>query len=145
MPKMYRHVFLLVTSLCFICSCSKEDGADRKGTFPVTGQVLVDGSPAEGVAVTCQDVNGVDKANPTVSGAVTDKEGNFAISTYKAGDGVPNGDYVLTFFLAEMNMLTKEYGPDKLSDRYKDPKTSTFKFSVKGAPVKVDKIDLSTK
>jgi 5-hydroxyisourate hydrolase-like protein (transthyretin family) len=111
----------------------------------VTGQVLVDGSPAEGVSVTCQDVNGVDKENPTVSGATTDQDGSFAISTYKAGDGVPDGDYVLTFFLAEMNPFTKEFGPDKLNDRYKDPKTSKFKFSMRGAPVEVETIELSTK
>ena len=128
MPKTNRHVFFLATFLCFICSCSKEDEGDRKETFPVTGQVVVDGSPAEGVSVTCQAVSGIDKQNPTVSGATTDKEGNFAISTYKAGGGVPNGDYVLTFFLRTRNAFTREFGPDKLHHRYKDPKTSTFKF-----------------
>src|SRR5258708_14552872 len=110
MPKMNRHVFLLATSLCFICSCSKDDEGNRKQTYPGNGQVLVDGSPAEGVSVTCQAINGIDKENPTVSGATTDKEGNFAISTYKAGGGVPDGDYVLTFFLADMNAFTREYG-----------------------------------
>jgi hypothetical protein len=145
MPKMARHVVLPVISLCFLCSCSKEEEGDRKGTYRVTGQVLVDGAPVEGVAVTCLDVNGIDKENPTVSGATTDNDGNFAISTYKAGDGVPDGDYVLTFFLAEMNPFTKEYGPDKLNDAYKDPKTSKFKFSVNGAPTELDTIELSTK
>jgi hypothetical protein len=109
--------------------------------------VYVDGQPADGLAVTCHSVAGLDKESPTLSSAFTGKDGKFEISTYESADGVPAGDYVLTFVWGKWNTISMTYGgPDKLNDRYKDPKTSEFKVSVQqGKPTDLGRIELTTK
>jgi 5-hydroxyisourate hydrolase-like protein (transthyretin family) len=147
MPGLNRFFIVAVLLLPLgLSSCGKNE-ANRKQTFPVTGQVYVDGSPVENVAITCVDVKGVDKEHPTMSETYTDKDGKFKISTYKSGDGVPVGDYVLTFYWGDLNLLSMTYsGPDKLNERYKDPTGSPVKFTVKqGAPTDLGKIQLTTK
>ncbi len=134
-------------TLCvLLCSCGRS-GQPRKETFPVTGEVSVDGKSVERLAVTCHAVQGIDTEHPTYSQAFTDKDGKFKISTYQQADGVPEGEYAITFFWGEMNLLSMTYGgPDKLKDRYNDPKKSTFRIKVeKGKPTDLGKIELTTK
>lgn len=144
--QMERRFFppvLLAALLC--CSCAED--TNRKETFPVTGEVYVDGEPAANLAVRCTDVNGLDQEQPTVSSAFTNEEGKFEISTYESGDGVPEGDYILTFEWGNWNMVSGSYGgPDKLKGKYKDPDASEQKFTVvKGQPTDLGRIDLTTK
>ena len=129
-----------------LCSCGKEDQF-RKETYPVAGVVYVDGQPAANLAVRCIDVNGIDKENPTTSSALTDKEGKFEIATYESADGVPEGEYVLTFTWGDWNLISGTYGgPDKLNGRYADHKSSQVRYKVeKGNPNDLGRIDLSTK
>lgn len=137
----------IVAMVCLLlCSCGKEEQF-RKETYPVSGQVQVDGQAAANLAVKCIDVNGLDKENPTISSAFTDEGGKFEISTYKSSDGVPAGEYVLTFVWGEWNLISGSYGgPDKLNGRYTDAKTSEIKFTVKeGEPTDLGTIPLTTK
>ena len=144
-----RRVAFLVTML-LLSACGSESG-DRKEkeTFPLTGEVYVDGEPVENLEVRCHDQKGLDKNNPTSSGSYTDAEGKFEISTYKSGDGVPEGEYALTFTWREMILMggNRDGVPDKLNGRYSDPATSTVKVSVKkGQPADdLGRIDLTTK
>ena len=129
----------------FFCSCS--DGPpDRKETSPVTGEVYVDGQLAALLQVKCHNINGLDTADPTVSSAMTDQDGKFAISTYLSGDGLPEGEYVLTFMWGKLNLISKNYGgPDKLKDRYRDPQKSDYQVQVKaGVLSDLGRIELST-
>lgn len=135
---------LLVTVPCV--SCSQKD-PNRKATVPLTGEVYVDGKAANALEVTCHDVKGMDMKNPTVSQAYTKEDGKFAVSTYQQGDGVPEGEYVLTFVWGKMQPLGNTYGgPDKLKGRYKDPKESKVRVKVeKGKPADVGRVELTTK
>ncbi|GIX00274.1 MAG: hypothetical protein KatS3mg111_3606 [Pirellulaceae bacterium] len=63
--------------------------ANRLGTVPVTGQVLVDEKPMEGVAVI---FNPVDPNGRAASG-ITDAEGKFTLTTEVNGDGALPGAY----------------------------------------------------
>ena len=120
----------------------------RKPTSVVTGKVTVDGvAPTSAITIECHPVNGMDAKHPTVSQTVTGPEGTFKISTYEAGDGVPAGDYVLTLYWGEFNLMSNSYsGPDKLKDRYRDPKTSEIKLTVKeGKPTDLGTIVITTK
>jgi 5-hydroxyisourate hydrolase-like protein (transthyretin family) len=130
---------------CLITSCGPK-GAPRKETFPVTGEVVVDGQPAATVQVTLTDVKGIDTDMPTFSSAMTNDQGKFAVSTYDLGDGVPEGEYVVTFMWGELNLFSMQYGgPDKLKDKYSDPAKSQFKITVeKGKPADMGRIELST-
>jgi len=97
--------------------------------------------------VACHDVKGIDTAAPTVSSAMTGPDGKFAISTYQSADGVPAGDYVLTFTWGTFNMISKSYGgPDKLKGRYADLQKSQHRFTVEpGKPTDLGRIELSAK
>lgn len=146
---MKRHLcqLLLLAGICLSCLACAEEGSPRKETYPVTGEVYVDGEPANYLAVTCHDVNGTDTAMPTVSSAFTGPDGKFSISTYESGDGVPAGDYVLTFMWGELNALSGRYGgPDKLKGRYAEPKKSEVRFKVEpGQPTDLGRIELTRK
>jgi len=131
---------------CAIIGCNGEEPF-RKTTSPVKGTVTVDGAaPGSEVQLECHSVAGMDSQHPTVSQTATDADGNFAISTYAAGDGVPAGEYVLVFSWKEFNIMARAYsGPDKLKGRYSDPKTSQIKVSVKeGEPLDLGIIPLTT-
>ena len=121
--------------------------SDWKPTEPLVGVLLVDGAPAEGVQVTLHNVAGIDAKQPTFSQGFSDKEGKFKLSTYEEGDGVPEGEYVLTFFWGQINPLSMQFGgPDKLKEKYHDPAQSKFKVKVeKGKPVDLGRIELSTR
>lgn len=140
---MQRWAVILVVG--FVCgACSK--APERKATFPVTGIIKVDGQPVMDLAVRCHDTKGIDKTDPTESAARTDAEGKFQISTYKTGDGVPVGDYVLTFTWGEVNLISMQYSGDKFNGKYADAATSPHKFSVKeGVPTDLGTIELTTK
>ncbi len=127
-------------------SCGGPQGPPRKETFPLRGQVFVDGQPAAGVIVSCVDAKGADTSSPP-SSAVTKDDGSFEISTYQKSDGLPEGEYVLTFKWQKFNAISMSYvGPDQLKDRYSDPSKSTFRVKVeKGKPTPPQKIELSTK
>lgn len=124
----------------------KEDN-NRKPTFPVTGTVHVDGKPAEAVRVEIYDVKGLDPKQPTYSSAFTDAEGKFALSTYENGDGVPEGEYALTYMWGKLNVMSMQYGgPDKLNNKYSDAKKTPFKIKVEaGKPTDLGVVDLKTR
>ena len=106
------------------------EGGPRAETFPIHGKVLVDGQPAANVAIKMYP-NTDDPETPLTSSTFTDMDGNFAIGTYEGADGAPVGDYKLTFMWGQINLMTGRYeGPDKLKDRYSDPETTEFEFTV---------------
>lgn len=143
MTPMKRLLALAALCLAF-SSCGEEQS--RKETFPVTGEVYVDGQPAADLAVRCIDVKGLDKEQPTTSSAFTDEKGRFEISTYEQADGVPAGEYVLTFQWGQRSTMTRAYSGDKLKGRYADAKTSEHRFTVEqGKPTELDRIELTTK
>lgn len=136
---------LLVSAFC--CACNNEPVRDFKQTTPVTGRVLVDGEPAEGLTIDCRSLAGPDTSAPTHSTGNTDKDGNFSLSTYKIGDGVPEGEYALLFKWGIIkNALRRQNVDDKLNGRYQDPQKSQVKFTVDdGQPVDLGDIKLATK
>ncbi len=134
-------------AFCILLGSCETGDPSRKETYPVSGAVYVDGEPAAQLAVRCVDVNGIDKENPTFSSAFTGEDGKFEIATYEAADGVPEGEYVLTFEWGKWNVISGSYGgPDKLGGRYLDPKESEHTFKVEaGKPTDLGRIDLTTK
>jgi 5-hydroxyisourate hydrolase-like protein (transthyretin family) len=140
-------VLLGVVSVCLsITSCSKTD-SNRKVTVPVSGEVYVDGQPAATLQVQCHPLAGMDKEQPTITQAITGDDGKFQLATYEAGDGAPLGEYKLTFVWQDFSVIAASFsGPDKLKDRYNDPKSSEVTLKVEeGAPIDLGRIELSTK
>ncbi|MEZ6063595.1 MAG: hypothetical protein R3C19_24865 [Planctomycetaceae bacterium] len=136
--------------MLLLAGCSGEEPPYRKETSGLTGQVFVDGVAVPATTplkVECHNVAGFDQEHTTISSALTGEDGKFEISTYETGDGVPEGDYVLTFMWGKMDLFSRSYsGPDQLKGKYSDEKTSTFKVTVKrGEPSDMGRIDLVTK
>jgi hypothetical protein len=139
--------FPFTLALCvLLCSCSSRD-PNWEETYPVTGEVYVDGQPAAGLQVTCHATEGLGTETGWVCKGMTDEEGKFEVNTYEKGDGVPEGDYVVTFLWGETNFASMNYGgPDKLKKKYLDPRKSEHKFTaVKGEPVELGRVELKTK
>jgi hypothetical protein len=133
-------------SMLILAGCSQPD--TRVPTYPVRGRITVDGKPpGSALQIECHPVAGIDTRNPTVSRTESDEAGNFKISTYAAGDGVPAGDYVLTVTWLTFNLMSRDYtGPDKLNDRYSNPETSSVKVTVRpGEETDLGEIKLTTK
>ena len=141
----YTAGYLGLALLLVSTGCDSRPG--RKQTYPISGVVYVDGSPAANLAVRAHPTAGIDQKDPTVSSAFTDQDGKFTFSTFETGDGIPEGEYKLTFEWGEMNMLSMQYGgPDKLNSRYKDPETSKSVVKVgPDYPEDLGKIELTTK
>lgn len=127
-----RDFWPLLMILVLGLGCSEEQPF-RKATSPARGTVTVDGlPPGTGIQIQCHPAGSPDTEHPTVSSTETDPAGKFAISTYQSGDGLPAGEYTLTFTWQEFNVISRSYsGEDKLNGRYSDPATSTIKLSVK--------------
>ncbi len=140
-----RRVFAVAAVCVLFCSCA-EEAPDRIETYPVIGEVYVDGQPAANVTITAHNVKGIDEKFPTASSGTTDQSGGFEMSTYKSGDGLPAGDYKLTFEWSEPLLMSGASSPDKLKGRYADPDKSTVHVSVEpDKPTDLGRIDLTTK
>ncbi len=134
--------------------CGSEPGPERKPTFKVHGKVTVDGkTPDSPIQVHCHLLSEPDPNQTTVTAAQTDNDGHFELSTYESGDGVPAGEYALTFEWKQLNLVSMSYGgPDKLNKRYNDPEKSEIRFTVKepaegeeAQPIDLGTIELTTK
>src|SRR5436190_18563651 len=133
-----------------LCSCSQQTGpipsAAPQATSPVSGQVWVNGNPAAKLQVACNDTQATNgKSTPHPVG-LTDEDGKIEFSTYQKGDGVPAGDYILTFTWREWDpIFSRPTGNDRLHDRYTDAKKSAIRLTVKqGESVDLGTIELST-
>src|SRR5258708_5683766 len=145
MPRLSLPISLLFLISIACGACSEKRPENWKTTVPVKGKVLVDGKPAAMLAVECVDLAGLDKENPTLSSAMTDEKGDFAFGTYVSGDGVPEGDYALTFQWGTLDLWRHSYNGDKFNGRYNEAKSSKVTFTAKeGEPVDLGEINLTT-
>ncbi len=139
-----RLAWVLATVVVMVCvGCGGEPkGGPRVETFPVTGKVLVDGTPTAGLRVACYP-QGETEINRRLV-VLTDDQGAFSLGTYESSDGLPEGEYKLTFEWIEGTMLGPE--TDKLKGAYSDPEESEYTVTVKtGEKNDLGEIKLSTK
>jgi len=134
-------LFLLAFALLAGCSDkAKEDvskerleqlaGGSLQEVVPVSGKVLIDGAPAEGVNIYLYDEAGATQ----LKNARTDKEGKYCWSTYTLCDGLEPGSYKLTFVHIPKPKKNGT-GEDLLKRKYRNARQSEFKLTVqKGTP-----------
>jgi hypothetical protein len=87
-------ITLLIGYAISVTSCGK-DQPDLLAVYPVRGQVLVGGQPAENAEVFFFLI-GNNNARTGASQAIVDKDGWYTLSTYKDKDGAPEGKFVVT-------------------------------------------------
>ncbi len=121
----------------------KITGTDVIKVVPVAGKVIVDGEPAVNAFVTLHAADG------KKLDAKTGHDGGFTFTTYKAGDGVPPGEYKVTIEMIPVKKKKAELvavGTDKLNGKYSDPAKSEFTLSVVAGTPKQDlKYELTSK
>jgi hypothetical protein len=121
---------------------------------PLTGEVTLDGSPAQGISVWVMNEKSMpqylsrkdsgDKIRPAATGAIK-ADGKFQFTTLAAGDGLPAGNYILCFSM-DYEAGTSNPTADKFNATYGRPENSTLKVTLeKGKPVDLGKIELSSK
>jgi hypothetical protein len=129
--------------LCAVAGC----GNDRKPTYPVRAEVYVDGKPAHELQVYFHPAEGAEKGGRSLYG-MTDEHGVFTLNTYVAGDGVPAGEYIVTFEWCERGKGLQQAnftGPDRLKKKYANPQDSKFRVTVENRPKELDRFELTTK
>jgi len=111
---------------------------------PVSGEVHVNGTPAEGAEVSFHPLLPPPSGTPPTL-AVVDSAGRFQASTRAAGDGAPEGEYRLSIiWRAGSSRLADDAGGggDRLQGRYSRPETSGLRASVKAGENVVPPIEL---
>lgn len=123
---------MTIRGLLPLCGLVALAGCGKGGPAlqPVRGTVLVNGQPAERVAVSFQHADPSVKGNAAHPCAVTDATGAFRLSTNKDGDGAVEGEYVVTF--TWWSDPDPDRARDLLAGSYSDANTSTFRVKVAG-------------
>ncbi|MBX3438705.1 MAG: hypothetical protein KF861_14520 [Planctomycetaceae bacterium] len=132
------------------CSDPSPTGPPRVKTVPVKGRVVVDGGTVQlpKQVMIQAHLNGVAESGELEPAAFAVPEGDFSLSTYETGDGVPVGEYTLTFRLGQRNLFRGNFEGDDFKGKYADAKTAEHKLSVTGnetGPIDLGTIELSTK
>jgi hypothetical protein len=112
----------------FLCLASCGGIKHPHKTYPVSGQVLVNGQPAKGVEVGLHpqgDMGG----NPYFPMALTDEEGKFLLTTYEGDDGAPSGDYQVELTWPTYRKKLGN-GPDRLGGKYAKGASSGLKVHI---------------
>jgi hypothetical protein len=118
---------------------SDEEGVpitSRKPVYPVKGKLYFEGTPAPEARVVFHLIQG--KKTIRAADAIVEADGSFALSTYKAFDGAPAGEYAVTVQWREP-WLDKEGrpGPDRIPPKYARPETSGLRVRVHTGPNEV--------
>ena len=104
----------------------KMAGGKRQETIAVSGKVSIGGTPASGITIFAYPKVGVKPVGETR----TKEDGTYCWTTYSSCDGLPAGEYRLTFVHAPEEGKGKKQGKDLLEGRYKDPTASEFSLVV---------------
>lgn len=103
----------------------KAQGASRVPVYPLGGKVTINGSaPAphsDPVVVILYDPSKPEDSSTQRPHITVDDQGKFAFATYKEGDGMPAGKYVVLFAQFKYSKRRGLMGPDQLKNLYNDP------------------------
>ena len=107
------------------------DANSQLPVFPVQGTVALKGKVLANALVV---LHPFDTSDPraTACRATTDANGNFTMSTYKANDGAPEGDYKVTVecYHLKGSGNSLEPGPNILPVKYSRPSTTNLTVRV---------------
>ena len=126
-------VRLSIASLCCVSisltGCG--EASSQLPVFPVQGMVAHQGRPLANALIA---LHPLDKSNPRVIAcrATTDANGRFSVSTYKANDGAPVGEYRVTVecYRLKGSGSNFEPGPNILPVKYSHPSTTNLTLRV---------------
>lgn len=107
-------VSVAAACLCLsLASCGGQDFGKRLPTIPVHGKVTVNGKPYADIYVFATPVEPAAaeksgrKIHPGQKFGLTSETGEFTMTTYAKGDGLPEGKYKLTFRIEDLEIAAK--------------------------------------
>jgi hypothetical protein len=132
---MGRTTQLLLAILVFAgASCRQSDGP---ALYPVAGKVQLNGEGMDGALVVWHRQPALPALPPP--SAQTRPDGAFQLTTWAAGDGAPEGEYLVSVVWPQAKPAdvpgkpsgeSKGEAPDRLRGRYRDANKSGLKFTV---------------
>jgi hypothetical protein len=123
-----RGLFLALAVLAVGCGQGTE--APPVAVHPAQGKITFKGQPTHGAMVTLHPKTATtDLPKPR---ATVDRTGAFKLSTFAAGDGAPEGDYVLTVFWYKpiQNGPDVSPGPNVIPVKYTKPETTNIEIKI---------------
>lgn len=134
-------VNVVVALMCLLTvGCSGErKPVNEKPITPVSGVVTVDGEPFAGIRVKFH-FKTPDASHRVFPKAFSDADGKIMPWTYRKDDGLPPGEYTVTFLdHSTATKTTRESErQDLFNGKYADPKTSEHTIKVPAAPEPFD-------
>lgn len=143
-----RHWLLWLTAIVALCCSSCGYG---KRFYPVTGKVLVDGKPAEGLTVVFHPATETEP--PLQPTAIVGSDGSFTLQSWLVEErelkqGAPAGEYRVSCVWYPPDVekyLANAVLPDRLEGRYGDRNTSGLTAVVKESPTELPPFELKLK
>lgn len=140
---------LALSFVMFACLCTGCGENWQAKTYPASGTVIVNGTPAGGAVVKLYPVSGkVDDRNSR-PWAITDSNGAFQLKTYQAGDGAPLGEYDITVtWPVDLNDMQLAM-VDQLDKQFSTPQKSQWKATIAEgdnviAPIEISGVKLKS-
>jgi len=134
-------VFCFTTALAIACgSCG-----NKNNIFPVSGEVMLNGSPASGAAVFFYRQGG-DSMNDHMIMGIVQEDGSFELVCGSLGKGAPPGEYDVLIEWKQVSGQSKgrpQQAPDKLKGRYADPKHPLLHATVEAKPNNLPPFELT--
>lgn len=138
---------ILACGLCLIfCGCgAKHD--NRIEVHPVSGKLLVAGKPAANAQVILYPAEAAGKLDQSRvrPHATVEADGSYHLTTFVTRDGAPVGDFALTVIWPGppvKSQVDDEPGPDRLQQRYSDPKKPAASVHIGTETTELATIDL---
>jgi hypothetical protein len=126
----------LITSAVACCilgftACAAKKDSREAATVPVTGKLFINNQPAVEARVTFVPTGKANDGFTPNPYARVEADGSFSLSTYRAKDGAPVGDYAVTVVWTKAESPGgRERGPDLLKGRYAKPQQSPLRVQV---------------
>ena len=113
----------------------KEAGITKDAIYPLAGKVTIDQQPPQlaerqRLVVMLNDPQKPDEPWDQKPVAEANSEGDFTFGTYRKGDGIKSGKYVVTFAVFKFSGKRGLLGPDQLKNLYNDPDKNQQNFSI---------------
>lgn len=99
------------------------------GTYPVQGKIVYDTTNQPATNLQGYTVMAESTEREMSSVGEVDAQGNFSLSTFKPGDGVPAGKYRVAI-TPPVQLSDSSLGPSKIENKYMDPTQSGLELTV---------------
>lgn len=145
MARVRAYSGLLLAVGLFAAALSVSSCGPPVPIHPASGQVFVDGEPAVGALVVLHPVGPSAKLTARPSARV-DASGSFVLSTFRARDGAPAGEYVVAIaWLDDAAKADAQTGavPTKARAEYADPAISPLRVRIEAGKNAIPAFQLS--